>query len=204
MAIANVNKEPITGKLQKTDDSVFNVADMLSNVYDSSAKMIRTGAFAFKVTANFTRPGDTNIYAVDDAITDSTTSPTVMQFDLSTFGGVANQLYQIMNARIISSVKGSVMDLNANLWLFNQTFASTNDNSALSIDDATSQTGGIVIPCLNAYRNASNHRCVSEPGTWIGRLGSSDTKLYGILQAANTYTPSSSEVFYIILEGLLL
>ena len=171
---------------------------------EASAFIGRSGAKAFKVTANFTRPSDTTAYTADDAITNSTASPAIMSFDLSAFGAVNGQFFQITNARVISSVKGSVTDLNANIWLFNQTFVATNDNSALSIDDTTAETGGIVIPCLNAYRTALNHRCVSDCGAWIGQLAANATTVYFALQAANGYTPTSGEVFYVVLEGVLL
>jgi hypothetical protein len=128
----------------------------------------------------------------------------VLCIDLSTFGAVAGQSYSISNARVVSSVKGSASDLNVNIWIFNSVFTSTLDNAALDIDDTTAQTGGVVIPCVNAYRNASNHRCVSDCGAWAGQLAAADTKLYFILQAANAYTPASSEVLTIVFEGMLL
>jgi hypothetical protein len=124
--------------------------------------------------------------------------------DLSAFGATAGQYYQILNARVISSVKGSVTDLYANVWIFNSAFNGTFDNAALSIDDTTAQTGGVVVPCANAYRNAANHRCVSDCGAWTGKLGAADTKLYLALQAANAYTPTSGETFYVVFEGMLL
>lgn len=238
----------------------------------------RSGAKAFKVLVNFTRPADTTQYTADDSISNVSSAAnvtfqdtgdtvtlnghglkngTIVSFatvvtttgiststnyyvinatantfqvsstfggsalpltsdgtgtmnaltlctDLSSFGAVAGQFYQITNARVISSVKGSAIDLNANIWMFNTIFSGTLDNAALSIDDTTAQTGGIVVPCLNAYRNAANHRCVSDPGGWIGKLADADTKLYFVLQASNAYTPASGEVLYVVLEGVLL
>lgn len=158
----------------------------------------------FKTSANLTRPANTTQYAVKDAITDSTSAPTVLSFDFSSFDAVVNGFYRIYNARVISSIAQSTLPL-INIILFNTSFTATNDNSALSIDDTTAQSGGIVIPCYNTYDLGANSRCVSDPGAiWQGQFSSSNTTIYGTLQAANAYTPGSGERFDVILEGELL
>lgn len=238
----------------------------------------RSGAQAFKVTANFTRPSDTTQYAQYESISNVSSAANVtfqdsgdtvtlnghglcngtvvsfativtttgiststnyyvvnattntfklsatyggsaltltndgtgtmnaltLCYDLSAFGAIAGQQYQITNARVISSVKPTALDLNVNLWIFNSIFSGTFDNAELSIDDTTAQTGGIVVPCSNPYRTAVNHRCVSDPGLWIGKLAAADTKLYFVPQANNAYTPQSGEVLYVVFEGVLL
>jgi hypothetical protein len=163
----------------------------------------RLGQRGFKVAANFTRPADTTAYTAKDAITNSTSAPTVMAFDLAAFGASNAGLYAITNARVISSAAPSNL-LVANIVIFNSTFAATNDNSQLSIDDVTAQTGGIVIPCLNTHDFLLNSRCVSDPGLWVGQLGDASTILYFTIQAAAGYTPVSGERFDIVLEGYLL
>jgi hypothetical protein len=125
-------------------------------------------------------------------------------YDLSVDGAVSGQYFQITNASVISSVKGTSLDLSANIWVFNSIFSGTLDNAALSIDDTTAQTGGKVLPCNNAYRNALNHRSVTDPGIWKMKLAAADTKVFFTLQAANTYTPQSGEVLYVVIEGDLL
>jgi hypothetical protein len=164
----------------------------------------RSGASAFKAMANFTRATGATPYTIDDSICDSTSTPTIMSYDLANFGAVVGQQYMITNARVIVSTKGSAGSLNANIWIFNTTFAGTADNAELSIDDATSQTGGIIIPCYNTYSNALNHRCVSDPGQWMGKLAAADTKLYFVVQAANAWTPASADRIDVIFEGILL
>jgi hypothetical protein len=164
----------------------------------------RSGAVCFKATANFTRPSNTIQYSLNDAITNSTSAPAIMSFDLASFGAVVGQFFCITNARIVSSVKPTSAQLSANLWVFMNTFTATNDNAELSIDDATAQSGGIVIPCGNGYQTALNHRCLSDSGQWIGKLASADTKLYFTLQDAGAYTPQADERFDVVIEGMLL
>lgn len=164
----------------------------------------RTGIRGFRATGNFTRPNDTNAYAVNDAITTSTSAPLApMSADLASFGAANGSFICITNARIITGTAQSTL-LTANIFVFNQAFTSTNDNTQLSIDDTTAQTGGIVIPCLNTYNLSANARCVSDPGQWIMQLGASSTTIHFALQATNAYTPASSERFDVILEGYLL
>jgi hypothetical protein len=185
----------------KATDGIKKITDALP----AGTNLIgKTGAKSFKVSANFTRPSDNNIYAENDAITNSTSSPAIMSFDLSSFGATNGQFFCITNARVISSVKPTALALNANIWMFNVTFSATNDNAEFSIDDSTVETGGIVIPCFNTYQTALNHRCVSDSGQWLGQLATNATMLYFALQASNAYTPQSGEVIYVVLEGVLL
>lgn len=163
----------------------------------------RTGIRGFRATASFTRPSDTAQYTRNDAITDSTSTPTVRSFDMSTYGAVNAGFYCITNARVISSINQSILPL-INVVLFNQSFTATSDNAQLSVDDATAQSGGVIIPCTNTYNLGANSRCVSDPGTWIGQLNTSSTILYFTLQAANDYIPGNAEQFHVVLDGYLL
>ena len=181
-----------------TDATLAQVRDRLptNSIFKQSVR-------GFRVATNFTRPADTSPYAVFDAITNSTSAPTTLSFNLNTFGASNGDFICFTNARIISSVAQSTL-LTANLFVFNQTFAATNDNLQLSIDDATAQTGGVVIPCLNTYNLSANARCVSDAGQWIMKLADASTSIFFALQATNAYTPVSGERFDVILEGFLL
>ena len=161
----------------------------------------KSGIRAFRAAANFTRPADTTQYTANDAITNSISVPTVLSADLSSFGAIANGFICFTNARIISDIAQTVLPL-VNIIIFNSTFTATNDNSQLSITDATAQSGGTVIPCYNTYNFAANSRCASDPGQWLMQL--STTSIFFVLQAANAYTPGSGERFDVILEGFVL
>jgi hypothetical protein len=159
-----------------------------------------TGLKGFKATGTFTRPANTTLYTALDAITDSTTAPTTMSFDLSSFGATAGRFLVVTNGRVISSVKGT--GLSVNIVIFPVTFTTTYDNYELEINDTVAATGGIVVPCSNNYTFLGNARCVSDPGWWEMQL--TDTNIYFTLQAANGYTPASGEIFTVVLEGFFL
>lgn len=156
-----------------------------------------------KISTSFTRPSDTNIYAVGDAVTNSTSSPAVFQLDLSSIGAVAGQSVEIRYIAVESSVKQSTLPL-INMYLSPTTFTATNDNSALDIDDATQEAGGMWFTCDVQNYTVSNSRVAQVGINMPMILAAADTKLYGSLQAANAYTPASGEKFTIIIWVALL
>ena len=194
------------GEVQATPTSntvLGRLKDLLTGVILASGTNFigRVGNQSFKVLQSFTRPSDGNAYIALDAMTNSTSTPTIMSQDLSSFGATAGRFLVITNARVISSVKGS--GLSCNIWAFPTTFTATNDNAELSIDDTTAALGGVVIPCNTFYSTALNSRCVSDPGYWKMQLGAASTTIYFCLQASAGYTPASGEVFTVVMEGHL-
>ncbi len=149
-----------------------------------------------KVSTSFTRPADTTQYAVGDAITNSTSAPVPFQLDLTSIvnGGRGIEIRKIA---VVSSAKQSTLPL-INVFLCPETFDATNDNSALSITDAVQENGGGWLNCDVQNYTALNSR-VAYVGLPVPIVMPSDSqKLYGTLQAANTYTPVSGEKFTIV------
>jgi hypothetical protein len=156
-----------------------------------------------KISASVTRPADTTQYAAGDAITDSTSAPTVLSFDLSTVGCYKGQAIEIRKVAIVSSAKQSTLPL-INLYLSSTSFTSTNDNSALSIDDTTMEAGGAWFNCDVQNYTAANSRVAMVNANTPMILASGSATMYGVLQAANAYTPVSGEKFTVILWIALL
>lgn len=163
----------------------------------------RTGMVGFKILQPMTRPSDTpGAYTALDAISNSTSAPAILSQDLASFGATVGRFLVITNARVISSLKTG--GLSVNLWIMPATFAATNDHAEFSIDDTTAALGGLCIPCTNYYNTALNSRAVSDPGWWEMQLGAASTTVYFALQAASGYTPTSGEVFTVVMEGFFL
>jgi len=160
----------------------------------------KTGMVGFKVSQSFTRPGDTNAYAIDDAISDSTSDPHIMSQDLSSFGASGGRFLVITNAKVISSRKIGVIPVN--VVVMPASFAATNDNSEFTISDAVSELGGLCIPCVNYTNAKENSWSASDPGWWEMQLSS--TSIYFALQASAAYTPANGEKFTVVMEGFLL
>lgn len=156
-----------------------------------------------KISTNFTRPSDTTTYAVGDAVTNSTSAPTVFSVDLGSIGAIAGQAVEIRKIAIASSAKQSALPL-FNVYLSATTFTATNDNAALDIDDTTMEAGGAWLDCADQFYTASNSRVSKSNCNTPIVLAAADTKLYGTLQANNAYTPVSGEKFTIIIWVALL
>lgn len=152
----------------------------------------------FRAEASITRPADTTQYAVGDAI--AANPATVLQFNIGEHG---EQHFVITRAVLVSSVKGSTL-LSAKLHLFNVTFTPTADNAAIDFTDAVSSTGGMKITFGDQHGVVSNSMFESENIWKQGKLAVGDTKIYGQLEALNTYTPASGEELRVILFGFLL
>lgn len=160
------------------------------------ADVPKSGYFLKRISTNFTRPADTTTYAVGDAMTNSTSAPSVFTLDLSAFC-VPGQSVEIRKLVVVSSVKQSLLPL-VNVFLSSTTFSATNDNSALSIDDTTMESGGSWFNCDLQNSTALNSRVAYSGNHQPLILASDDTKFYGTMQAANAYVPVSSEKFTII------
>ena len=166
---------------------------------------MKTGLTGFKILQTFTRDTSVTAYSAGDAINNAVATPALMSQDLAAQGAVAatpGTFFVITNARVISSIKGS--GLSCNICIFPATFTATADNSELSIDDTTAAIGGIIIPCQNNYTLAVNARCVSDPGWWEMQFASASTTVYFALQAVSAYTPTSGEVFTVVMEGFFI
>ena len=163
----------------------------------------QTGYTLRRVSTSFVRPSDTTPYATGDAVTNSTSSPTVFQLDLSSVGAVNGQSVEIRKIAIVSSTRQATLPL-FNVYLSATTFAATNDNAALDIDDTTMEAGGAWFACDEQNFTVSNSRVAKSNTNCPMILAAADTKFYGVLQAANAYTPVSGEKFTIIAWVALL
>jgi hypothetical protein len=151
----------------------------------------------FEVTATITRPADTTAYAQYDAISDSTSAPTIL-----TFSNVAQRVGEdvIVTEAIITSANNTALP-NFRLWIFDQSVSATNDNSKLELADADTEKCVAVIKIDDSYLTNSSSRAESANLAKQISCASSSTSLYGLLQTDESYTPISGEVFKIRLRG---
>ena len=156
-----------------------------------------------KITTSFVRPADITGYTIGDAITNSTSAPVVFSIDLGAIGAYPGQAVEIRKIAVCSSAKQSTLPL-INAYLSSVSFTSTSDNSALSIDDTTMEAGGAWFNMDIQNSTALNSRVAMNPANTPVVMAATDTKLYGVLQAANAYVPVSEEKFTIIVWVALL
>lgn len=153
---------------------------------------------AFKASGNFTRPADTTAYAQYDAISNSTSAPSILTLAIA--GAAAGDFLDIRNVRVNTGSKPSGTKLSANVFLGKATFTATNDNAELSIDDTTAE-GGVWVPCANQFQTALNYRVSSDPTSMLVQL--TEANLYAAIQANTAWAPGNADKVTLVVEGFL-
>ena len=154
----------------------------------------------FKVTATLTRPANTTAYSSLDAITDSTSSPSPLEFDVE--GAPDGAILTIQQAELMRS--GTSTDY-FELWLFHTEPTANNDNDAFSLSDSDNDKGdGGIIDFEDARSavNALRYVTTLEPGNKI-KLPYDGKKFYGLLKSKSGHTPESAETYKIELKGIV-
>ncbi len=153
------------------------------------------------VSVSFTRPANTTAYAVGDAVSNSTSAPTVLEFE--NIAQEQSKTIIVQEAIITSSQKGSPLP-QFNLWLFNASPTAINDNAAFSLSDTENNTVQAVIPLTSQFSATLNSRVEATNLQRIVRTGSSTNSIYALLEVTNVYTPASGETLTITLKGISL
>ena len=158
----------------------------------------RVGGSSANVSANFTRPADTNAYASGDLVANSTTagSVTTMSFAVSRATGLGGMVRRGRLRKSGTGISGAFFRLH--LYRASPT-PSNGDNGAWLTDKAADYLGAIDFTCDRAFTDGAIASGVPITGSEINFT--SDT-LYGLLEARGAYTPVSGETFTVELEVL--
>lgn len=166
----------------------------------------QVGGHSSLVQDNFDRPANTTQYAAGDAVTDSTSSPTPLEWEVGRVNGGTGV---IISALLIMD-SAVATELDAHLWIFTTTLTPPVDNGACDLSDAEALTfvgmvdfgdapQAVTNPTANAAGNcAYMQRALDIPFQCLA----TGKNLYGFLVAQNTYTPLSGENFAVSLGVL--
>jgi len=155
---------------------------------------------SFKAYATFNRPSNTTAYAAGDAVNNSTSEPTAMEFTIADTRGS----HFVITRAILVSSNPAATPISAKIHLFNTTFTPSDDNAATAFTDALADTGGMKITFDDTHSNSNNYTVQTENLWSQGQLATTDTKLYGTLESIAAYTPVSGETFSVYLYGFVL
>jgi hypothetical protein len=158
--------------------------------------MTRVGGYTVHRSSTITRPADTTAYAAGDAMTDSTSAPTVASITNaarnSGWSGV------ITSAKLIDSGAPATAG-EFEVWIFDTTFTADNDNSAFTPTDAECLTVVRIIPfpSYNSYVGTASGNRVYQADSFSQEFvcGATTTSLFWALVCRNAYTPISAETF---------
>ena len=166
----------------------------------SEAHVGEVGGRGIVVAATFARPNNTTAYASKDAVSDSTSSPTVLSFP--NIARVNAGTGYIVKARIQTNQSTSVARFRVHL--FNVAPTAINDNAAWTllwanraarigyVDFDGCQTEGAGSDCANAMNATVRLHFATAPGT---------RALYGLLETLDAFTPAALQSFYIELNA---
>lgn len=144
--------------------------------------------------ATFTRPDNTTAYAANDAVSDSTSAPTVPSFTevvpYPTRSGA-----RLKAVTVIKSAAG-VTNCDFDLIFFHTTITALEDNAAFDISDAEALTIVATVPFANgdAVVSTLNASWTKEVDIPIQCAANSQT-LYMAMVMRGAWTPTAEEVF---------
>ena len=194
-----------------------NIADFSGNSQTMEAKNATGGAsgpytpyitsHGVQVTANFTRPANTTAYTAGDAVSNSTSSPTIITFsNAARFNGGTLRL---STASLVLNAAPPATPPNFSLLLFDTSTTPTNDNSPWGLSNADSLHCLTSIPLIASFpfspivASVGNNMIYNWEANGEGRLikcASADVNLYAQLMIMNSYTPTSGETFNLTLN----
>jgi hypothetical protein len=164
--------------------------------YPDTAAVHSTRPLSQQVTCStdVTLPTST-IYSINDAISDSTSSPTAGGF---TFTGAARSSGGsgiITDAVFTTSADAGTL-LQGEIWLFNTSVTAINDNAVFAVSDAEIKTcvGKIAFTMEDAGNNGFYH----ATGLNIGFTCSGSANLRFLIKAKNAYTPATDVLTFVL------
>ena len=156
---------------------------------DPTAAILQAGTKV--ISTSIARPADTTAYAVNDAISDSTSAPTSGGFSFASAARVSGGGGRITDL-FVTSTNNAGTNLQGELWIFDQSVTAINDNAAWNLSDADVQNALAVIPF--ALITEANNSWAHVQGLNIGFVCSGSANLRFLVKAKNAYTPASAEV----------
>lgn len=184
---------PVGAATESKQDQAISI---LSELDISLSGTLNVGGNMAAVSAAITRPSDTTAYTAKDAVSDSTSAPTVL-----TFANLAR-----VNAGSGYIVKGRLMTNQSTntarfrLHLFHTSPTAINDNSPYTLlwanranrlgylDFASCQTEGSGSDAASALNDTVRLPFVCASGS---------RAVYGLLEAIDAFTPASGQLFYV-------
>lgn len=158
-----------------------------------------TGGKTKVVTTSFTRPNDTNTYAIGDVVCNSTSAPVVMTFDACADGNAGSGV--VIGASLVDGANQTLKGL-FELWLFDTSPTIDNDNAAWTPTDAELATLVGIIPFSTARigdaTSGIGGNAVYAPDLPVNLpfvTGGSSDDLFGVLVARNAYVPVAQGTF---------
>lgn len=157
--------------------------------------------FPKTVSTDITRPADTTAYAINDALSDSTSAPTSGGFTLTSIARKSGGSVLITDV-IVTSSNDPATPLQGEVFLFNTAVTNINDNAAFAVSDTEIKTcvGRVGFALEDVGNNDFFHaQNLNILATCVG-----SANLRFLIRVKNAYTPASAEVITVIVKAIQL
>lgn len=150
---------------------------------------------AYTVGVELTRPSDTTAYAANDAVSNSTSAPSVLTFAAAT--RVTGGNGYITAVRIRTDQKTNVAQFR--IHFFSSSPTAINDNSAQSILYANKATalGYVDVGPLGTEDATASDCAQGQTNGILLPYFCAATSVFGLLETKTAFTPASGQKFYI-------
>jgi hypothetical protein len=146
-------------------------------------------------SATFARPANTTAYAANDAVSDSTSAPTVLTFNtVSKRPAVSGY---VVKARLITDQSTNTAQFR--LWLYHTAPTAINDNAAFTYlyADRAKLAGYVDLGPLQTEGSGSDAAFATEGTVRLPFVNGPTRALYGLLETKTAFTPASGQNFYV-------
>lgn len=154
----------------------------------------RAGWVARDITESITRPADTTAYASNDALSDSTSAPTVAKVNAA---AQSNGRAGVLKSLVITKSTATTTSCAFQLILLQNTYTALEDNAAVDLSDAEANTiVGMVDVAAADWVALANNAVWNNTNLdlpFVCEAASDD--LYFLVRWSAAYTPASAEVF---------
>ena len=154
--------------------------------------------YPFSVSVDITRPADTTAYAVNDALSDSTSAPTSGGFTLANVARTSGGSVLITDL-YVSSSNDPGTPLQGDIFLFNTSVTNINDNTAFAVSDAEIKTCVAQIPFVLTDVGNNDFQHIQNLAIMATCSGSANLRF--LVRVRNAYTPASGEVITVRASG---
>lgn len=143
------------------------------------------------LSTDITRPSDTTAYTANDALSNSTSSPTSGGFTLTGAGRISGGSGIITDV-IVTSSNPAATAMQGEVWIFDTSVTNINDNAAFAISDSEVKT--LVGVVAFTMETGSNNNWAQTRNLSLGFTCVGSANLRFLVKVKNAYTPASAEV----------
>jgi len=194
--------ESVDGLGKATKLGPITSASSSTTISASENFLGKIGGFSLVSSATITRPADTTAYLALDAVSNSTSAPTVLTF--ANIARVVGGSGILTKFRLMTDQKTCTARFR--LHLFHTAPTAINDNAGygLLFTNAGNRLGQIDFPAMtteNATNStAANTSNITDRMPFVLPTG---TSLFGILETLDAFIPASAQNFYLELTASL-